>query len=209
MHDRNPDIILKQINVMTQVMAALPDIQGACRHIVDFIFEVLPAARAAILVNPRRTEREGQEFIAEVFRERGVAGPGSFTPRAEAIESACAQGKPYVSSHSPHIVCVPVIMPEGVRGIVYFESTGVDSEFIAEQTECIQVSATVVGSIVAKAEEIRDLEDRNLYLYEGLRNKYKMVGDAPAMRALYAGMRNAAAGDGPVLMLGEIGTEKS
>jgi transcriptional regulator with GAF, ATPase, and Fis domain len=175
---------------------------------MDFIFETLPASRVALLVNRRPTQREPQDFIAEVFGERGVAGPVRFTPRAEAIESVFGQGKLYVSPDSPRIVCAPVIMPDGVRGTVYFESTGADPDFRVEETQCIQLSATIVGSIIARAEEIRLLEKNRILLNEKLRRVYKMVGDGPAMRALQGGMRNAAAGDGPVLILGESGTGK-
>ena len=208
MYDSYPKLLMKGLENLTRVMEALPDMQQACRHMMDFIFEILPAARVAILVNPRPTEREGQDFIAEVFGERGVEGPVSFTPRAEAIESAYSQGKPYVSPDRPHIVCAPVIMPDGIRGTVYFESNGVDSEFIAEQAECTETIAAIVGSIIARAEEIRAGQEKTMFLYEQLRKKYKMVGDGPAMRALQAGMRRAAAGDGPVLVLGESGTGK-
>src|SRR5207253_925075 len=145
-----------------------PDIQQACRHVMDFVFETLPAARVAILVNRRPANRELQDFIAEVFGERDVAEPVRFTPRAEAIESAHFQGKLYVSLDSPHIVCAPVIMPDGVRGTVYFESTGADPGFIVVQTECIEQSATIVGSIIARAEELLDLEKKRIFRNEEL-----------------------------------------
>ncbi len=208
MHYRYHDLISKQLQAMKKVMEALPDIEQACRYVMDLVFEMLPAARVAIMVNDRRATREPLDFVAEVFGERRVAGPVRFTPKAEAIESVYSHGKLYVSPDSPHIVCAPVIVSDRVRGAVYFESTRAAPDFIVEQTKCIQASAIMVASIITRSEEISHFENERIFLYEKLRRTYKMVGDGPAMRALQRGMRNAATGDGPVLILGESGTGK-
>lgn len=201
---------LGNLSVMTSVLTALeavPDIELACRRVMDAILR-FPAARAAILVRPRPEEHDERNFIVEVFGERGATEAVRFTPRPEAVESACSEVRTYVSPDSPHVVCVPVITSDGVRGAVYFESNGVDSEFIADQTDCLESIAESVSGIIEKSEQISDLEEGRRWRYEELRTRHKMVGEGPAMRALQAGMRNAAAGDGPVLILGEDGTGK-
>jgi Nif-specific regulatory protein len=82
---------------------------------------------------------------------------------------------------------------------------------IAFTTDHLRLAAAAgvfAGATLAKLRRIAELRAENLRLREGISVRHEMVGDSPAMQAVYAFIAKVAPTEATVLLCGESGTGK-
>jgi transcriptional regulator with GAF, ATPase, and Fis domain len=182
------------------------------------IFDVIPAERGAILL----MEEDSHEIRTEVAWDR-VCGADHPVHVNQAIvlrvvEEGVSlwncgdegQGKNGAERkrREPAFLCVPMVSKGRTIGVVYVDSSRVETGFTRRDLELL---AAIAGLGVVGIENARQFE-RLSNEYQQLRAEvsltHDMVGRSARMREVYQFVERVAASDSTVLIYGESGTGK-
>src|ERR1017187_9871373 len=183
------------------------------RHLLEFVFEVIPASRGAILLYeddlsepsllspqseelaPHRPVVINRTLVRRVTEERC----GLIVENPEAEQSAGADpGK------SAALLLVPLLIRERVCGIVYLEGTA----FWEPHLQLLVAIAQIASMALENAFHLDWLETENERLESELHPDHHMIGDSPRLRELQRNILRAAQANSTVLIVGETGTGK-
>ncbi len=206
---------------ISQTINSVHHIEDLEKSILEAIFEVSPACRAAILrIDARHAEigevrgwdrqlgplesmqvsrsvvdpviKDGIAIVCNDFRETGELAS------ADSLFSAQVQS----------VLAVPIELYGRVCGVIYLEADNPKANFDAALLQLM----TAIGSIAAVAYETTRrtewLEGENLRLKEESRISHKMIGESRPMRGVYQFIEKVAEQDATVLIWGESGTGK-
>jgi transcriptional regulator with GAF, ATPase, and Fis domain len=183
------------------------------RHLLEFIFEAIPASRGAILLYdedfgessllslqgeesaPHRPVSINRTLVSRVTEERC----GLIVENPEAEQPAGA-GRP----KSAALLLAPLLIRDQVCGIVYLEGRA-----FREQHLQLLVAITQIASMALEnAFHLDWLETENERLESELHPDHHMVGHSPRLRELQRNILRAAQTSSTVLIIGETGTGK-
>src|SRR5436190_8103789 len=123
MDQRFAEVIFTALHETTMALQAFPDMEKAYGHILQIVFKAVPTARAAILVNDRHSKPAPTCFVSEVYRQRDVSSPVSFTPDCKALDAIYGGEEVYISPDRSHIIAAPMTVSGALRGVLYVEGT--------------------------------------------------------------------------------------
>jgi Nif-specific regulatory protein len=183
------------------------------RHLLEFIFEAIPASRGAILfyeedaIDPvlqpapnEASERHrplvvNRALVARVTEER--CGLIVKSPEAEERAGA-ALGK------SAALLLAPLLIRDQVCGVVYLEGT----VFLEPHLELLVALVQIASMALENAFHLEWLETENARLESELHPDHHMIGDSARLRELQRNIQRAAQTNSTVLIAGETGTGK-
>jgi transcriptional regulator with GAF, ATPase, and Fis domain len=188
-------------------------------QLLGFLFDVVPAERAAVLYFDKTGEVEStaawdrargpehvlsvsEALVRRVYAEKAGLVAGDVLGKPGLKEGAGEE------SRRRSVLCVPMMISGEALGAIYLE-TGVPEDLFNEAH--LQVM-TAVGSITALAlENLRHwerLKEENQALRAEVNLEYNMVGVSARMKEVFEFVRRVAATDATVLVEGESGTGK-
>jgi two-component system, NtrC family, response regulator HydG len=188
-------------------------------QLLGFLFDVVPAERAAVLYFDKNGEVEStaawdrvrgpehvvsvsEALVRRVYAEKVGLVAGDVLGNPGLKEGAGEE------SRQRSVLCVPMMISGEALGAIYLE-TGVPEDLFNEAH--LQVM-TAVGSITALAlENLRHwerLKEENQALRAEVNLEYNMVGASARMKEVFEMVRRVAATDATVLVEGESGTGK-
>jgi Nif-specific regulatory protein len=214
---RNLNALLK-ISRVVHAIRDLDDLQG---QLLDLIFEVVPAGRGAILLADgtagqfsamyARTRQPGHTQLVRVSRtiarrvmEEGVAILGrdiSSSGELRDVESLAA-------AEVRTLLCVPLTVFHRVIGCVYLDSSNPAGRFNEDHLQLVTAIAGISAVALDNARRLQWLEQENQRLTIEVNQERSLVGESPAMKAIYHLLARAAPADSTVLIEGESGTGK-
>jgi transcriptional regulator with GAF, ATPase, and Fis domain len=188
-------------------------------QLLGFLFDVLPAERAAVLYFDRTGEVEStaawdrvrgpeqpvpvsESLVRRVYAEKaGLVAGGALNESGSKLDAK--EQSPSLSA-----LCVPMMISSKVLGAIYLERDRPEGPFDEAHLQVM----TAVGSIAALAlENLRhweQLRDENQALRAEVNLEYNMVGSSPRMKEVFEFVRRVASTDATVLIEGESGTGK-
>ena len=214
---RNLNALLK----ISRVVHAIRDLEELQAQLLNLIFEVVPAARGAILLadgagqefnylcararDPRHPQlvRVSRTIAQQVMKDNvailGVDVPGSGQLRD--VESL-------VASEVRTLLCVPLTVFQRVIGCIYLDSSNAEDRFQEDHLQLLTAIAGVSAVALDNARRLQWLEQENQRLTTEVGQEQSLVGESPRIKEIFQFLARVAPTDSTVLIEGESGTGK-
>ncbi len=191
------------------------------RELMTCIFDVVPAARGAILLTG-----EGPDEFTSVFsweRNHGAVEPfpvsGTVVRKvlgekvgvlsADVMgDTALEEAKSLLLTETRSLLAVPLTVFDRVLGLIYLDTADPRARLDKDHLELMTAVAAVSSTALENARHVERLEDENRRLKAEINIQHNMVGESAPMRAVYRFVSRVAPTESTVLITGESGTGK-
>jgi transcriptional regulator with GAF, ATPase, and Fis domain len=206
---------------ISRVIHQIHDLDQLQADLLNFIFEVVPAERGAILLNGESPGQFGSVFARH--RHPGGTHPVSVsrTITRQVIEQDLAiLGTDIVGSGTLHgvesivqsnahsLLCVPLTIFRKVIGCIYLDSTNPSDRFDQDNLQLVAAIAGICAIALDNLRRMLWLEQENLRLNTEINLEHNLVGESRPMKDVYQFLSRVAPRDTTVLIEGESGTGK-
>src|SRR6476469_4377858 len=187
--------------------------QELVREVIDAIFEVIPAARGAIVLGQGAKDfssvygkhREHENYTVHisrtvvdlVMRER-VAVLTNDIKTSEALKSA----ESLVAAQITSLMCVPLIVVEKLLGAIYLDTSDPIVLFDEAHLQLLAGIAGMAAVSLENARQIEWLEDENSRLRSTLAIEHNMIGESAPAQEVYRFIQRVAPAKAAVLICG-------
>ncbi len=202
---------------------AIRDLQELQEHLLELVFEAVPAKHGAILLLGDESAVTNQ--FTSVFGLDRVYGPNqkitvsSTVVRrvlndnaalliTDAEQTDALQTDSLIAAHSRSLLCVPLVMHGKSLGVIYLDTDVPDVRFDEDHLQLITAVAAVAAVAIQNARHIASLEGENQRLIADANIQHNMIGESEPMHHVYQLISKVAATDSTVLISGESGTGK-
>jgi transcriptional regulator with GAF, ATPase, and Fis domain len=191
------------------------------RQLLESIFEIIPAERAALLLmsagaeepvsafaldklhGPGRPVRVSHTIARQVFRE-GAAVLGNYI--RESKEFVGVQS--LVSARTSSLLCVPLALVDRALGVIYLDTSNPLVQFDEQHLQLATAIAGIASAPIDNAQRFQWLESENQRLLVDLQLEHNMVGESAGMQTVLQRIAKVAPTEATVLLRGESGTGK-
>jgi Nif-specific regulatory protein len=206
--------VLMRVSTAVHSMKALYSAKEAVaretleQHILELIFESIPAERGAIVLRNESTELPHQ--IGGWSRTHGrILLPAD----QRIIHQVITEGVAILSNNvdDPEIRCiiaVPLSVNSRVLGMIYLDSTLPNARFDEERLQFLTALSEIAAVAVDNARYVELLIGENRRLREEISVQHSMVGESSSMQHVYQFISRVSKSDSSVLITGESGTGK-
>jgi transcriptional regulator with GAF, ATPase, and Fis domain len=206
---------------ISRVVHSIRDLEELQKQLLDLIFEVVPAARGAILLGDHgaeqfssqyaRTRQPGHSQLVQVSRtitrqvmEQGVALLGSDVSRSGELREV----ESVVASKVRSLLCVPLTVFHRVIGCIYLDTTNAANRFQEDHLQLLAAIAGISAVALDNARRLQWLEQENQRLLVEVSQERSLVGEGKRMKEIYQFLTRVAPTESTVLIEGESGTGK-
>jgi Nif-specific regulatory protein len=215
---------VRDLNALLRISNAVNSVHGLEaleKQILESIFEVAPADRAAILLcergveecssvfgldrrgGPNETVQVSRTIVARVLSE-GVAVLCNDLPATETFDDAESVAARQIRS----VLAVPLEVFNRVMGVIYLDASNPDARFDEDHLQLLTAIGSIAAAALDNARRMEGLEEENRRLQAEMSIEHNMVGESPRMRDVYQFINRVASRDSTVLVFGESGTGK-
>jgi Nif-specific regulatory protein len=203
---------------LMRVNSAINSVRGLValeRPLIELLAEIVPATRGALILTTEPDE------IPAVERER-AAGDARRLPVSRAVIERALRELVGVLAEAPDagaagggepsrfrsLLAAPLVAFEEVLGAIYLESDSPDQPFDEGHLSLLMSIAAVAGTALGYERHAQWLTSENRRLWNELAGDHNIVGESPAMRAVFQRLARVAPTESTVLITGESGTGK-
>ncbi len=215
---------VRDLNVLlnfSRTLSSVRDVATLQQKVLDAVFEVAPADRAAVLLveegseefssilgryrnaGPEQPIQASQTILSEVMREN-VAVLSNDVIEDETYRAADSLASPNVRS----VLAAPMEAQGKLVGVVYMDASSAGVHFDAGLLQLVLALGNIAGLAMENARHLEWLGGENRRLQQELSADHGMVGESPAMRAVLDFISRVAGRESTVLVWGESGTGK-
>jgi len=215
---------VRDLNALLRISKAVNSVRGLEaleKQLLESVFEVAPADRAAILLS----ERGGTEW-SSVFGWDRRAGPNQPVEVSRTIVSqVLSDGVAVLSNDLPaeesfsdtasiveqrihSVLAVPLEIFDRTVGVIYLDASNPEARFDEDHLQLLTAIGSIASAALDNAQRLESLEQENRRLQDEISVGHNMVGDSPRMRDVYQFIARVAPRDTTVLIYGESGTGK-
>ena len=216
--------VVRDLNVLldfSRSVSSVRDVASLQRKVLDAVFEVAPADRAAVLLLEEGSEefssilsryresgleqpiQASQTILSQVMREN-VAVLSNEVAEDEAYRAADSLASPSVRS----VLAAPMEAQGKLVGVIYLDASSAGVQFDAGLLQLVLALGNIAGLAMENARHLEWLGGENRRLQQELDADHGMIGASPPMRAVYEFIARVAGRDSTVLIWGESGTGK-
>src|ERR1700678_181059 len=215
---------VRDLNALLRISKAVNSVRGLEaleKRVLDSIFEVAPADRAAILLCEHGTDewtsvfgwdrRAGPNQAVQVSRtivsrvlSDGVAMLCNDLPATESFSDTASIIERRICS----VLAVPLEVFDRILGVIYLDSSNPDARFDEDHLQLLTAIGSIAAAALDTARRMESLEQENRRLQDEISLEHNMVGDSPRMRDVYQFIARVAPRDITVMIFGESGTGK-
>ncbi len=205
----------------TRIVRAVREPGQLQAKILELLFEVVPAERAAILLESDNGEQFGSLFarhrvpmgtqpisvsrsVVRQVMEQGIAVLGT----AVGEEVVSNREASLVSSTLQSLLCVPLNLFQRVTGCIYLARNDGDLRFDEHHLQLAAAIADACALALLNVRQSQRLHAENLQSKSGPRLEHDMVGESPRMLEIYHFLARVSPKESTVLIEGESGTGK-
>jgi len=190
---------LLRMNASINQLRSADEIQA---RILDFIFQVIPAQHAAILL----AGHDENHFISSTHRSTGSPN-GDTVAIDETVASKVLRGG--ISDYQEQAICCPMTTFGTKVGVIYAEMAKSGFEwFTGNHVELLESIASATAVALEHVRYVTWLEGENRRLNDFFYAEHGMIGDSERMKQVYRFIGRVGPGERPVLILGPSGTGK-
>jgi Nif-specific regulatory protein len=215
---------VRDLNALLRISKAVNSVRGLEpleKQVLESIFEVAPADRAAILLCEHGMEdwtsvfgwdrRAGLNQAVQVSRtivsqvlSDGVAVLCNDLPATESFSDTASILERRIHS----VLAVPLEVFDRIRGVIYLDASNPDAHFDENHLQLLTAIGSIAAAALDNARRMESLEQENRRLQDEISLEHNMVGDSPRMRDVYQFIARVAPRDITVMVFGESGTGK-
>jgi Nif-specific regulatory protein len=194
------------------------------KTLLELMFEVVPANRAAILLAESSEKQEEEEF-SSVFALDRIKGPdttievsrtvarqvlrdGTALLISDRYNKATPEQQVMLDSPTSSLLCVPLTITGRSSGVLYLDTNEPDVHFDSDHLQLVSAVAAIAAVAIENARHIEWLESENTRLIADAGIEHSMIGESVRMRRVYQFVAKVAPRDSTVLISGESGTGK-
>jgi transcriptional regulator with GAF, ATPase, and Fis domain len=213
---RNLNALLK----ISRVVHAIRDLEELQLQILELIFEIVPAERGAVLLDPK-----GEGFASVFARHRGTTPAHTVRVSRTIARQVLEEGLAILSSdlhglnqfagveslvvsNVRSLLCVPLSVFKKVIGCVYLDTTNAATRFDEDDLQLVAAIANICAVALDNARNLDWLEQENLRLTTEINLEHNMVGDGTKIKEIFHLLSRVAPTEATVLLRGESGTGK-
>jgi len=190
---------LLRMNASINELRSADEIQA---RILDFVFQVIPAQRVAILL----AGHDENHFISSTHRSTGSLSGDTFAMDETVASKVLRAG---ISDYQEQAICCPMTTFSTKVGVIYAEMVKSGFEwFTGKHVELLESIASAMAVALEHVRYVAWLEGENQRLNEFLYAEHGMIGDSERMNQVYRFISRVGPGERPVLILGPSGTGK-
>ncbi len=182
-------------------------------QLLGFVFDVIPAERGSVLF----FDAEGE--VSSTTAWDRVHGPEYAVPVSQAVlRKVIAERAGVVvnragsdlpaEAKAASLLCVPMVVGERVRGVIYLDSKTPTLHFDDHHLRVLKAIAHIAALAVENLEQWEKVRQENIALRAEIDLKHDMVGSGPRIQKVFEFIRRVAPADSTVLIQGESGTGK-
>jgi Nif-specific regulatory protein len=185
------------------------DVEALQRELLGLIFEVIPAAQGAIVLQPNADEepnppctwnRDGEAKQKMVIREEWAQR--AMWERCAVFTTASAAPAP-----AEHVLCVPLVAAENILGVIYLTSPATSLPFGEDHVYFLSSVSRIAAVSLENLLKLDSLRAENQQLRADV-GAATLIGESRAMSRVTEFIARVAKGDSTVLIRGESGTGK-
>ncbi len=195
---------------IAKTINSIQDLKTLQSHLLQLIFEVVPAECGAILIINHIDEDPVSisTWDRELGEGRHVKVQRELISRA-LWERSAVLGEPTDDSpQAENILCVPLVALQKTIGVIYLVSSRPSHRFEEDHVHFLSSVAGVAAVTLENVLALEGLRDENRRLRQELSPKDTIIGESKLMRQLLGLIEKIAQGDSTVLVRGESGTGK-
>jgi len=183
------------------------DVDTLQRELLALIFEVIPAAQGAIVLQPNTNEesnppctwcRDGDATQKMVIREEWTQ---------QAMWERCAVFTTASTASDEHVLCVPLVAVENILGVIYLTAPPTIEPFGEDHAYFLTSVSRIAAVSLENLLKLDSLRAENQRLREDVGADI-LIGESRAMSRVTEFIGRVAKGDSTVLIRGESGTGK-
>lgn len=223
-------LMARDLTALMKVSTTINAIRGMeelQKTLLELLFEVVPAERAAVLLADSRPEEATKDLqFTSVFgldRQRGkdesIKVSRTITnwvlrQGESLLISSKAEIKEFESANSlmtdrpGSILCVPLIMLDRTLGVIYLDTKDPETVFDKDHLQLVSAISAITAVAMENARHFEWLVDENKRLIADFDIEHNMVGESPRIREVLQFIAKVAPTDSSVLLSGESGTGK-
>jgi transcriptional regulator with GAF, ATPase, and Fis domain len=215
---------VRDLNVLlnfSRTLSSVHDVATLQQKVLDAVFEVAPADRAAVLLleegseefssilgryrtsGPEQPIQASQTILDQVIREN-VAVLSNDVIEDETYRAADSLVSPNVRS----VLAAPMEAQGKLVGVIYLDASSAGVHFDAGLLQLVLALGNIAGLAMANARYLEWLGGENRRLQQELSADHGMVGESQPMRAVLEFISRVAGRESTVLIWGESGTGK-
>ena len=208
------------LHVATRI-GSVPDVESLQWQLLGPIFDLVPADRGAILIfgstpeeissvaawdrvsGPARVVNVSRTVVRQVVEERAGllvndVGASVALKLSDSLFNAPMQS----------LLCVPLVLAGQTAGVIYLDSTRFLERFTEHHLKLMSAVAGIAALALENARRWQLLHNENRRLRTEAGIEHDMVGESPAMAAVFQKIARLAPSDASILICGESGTGK-
>ena len=195
---------------ITNVINSTRDVQALQRELLVLISEVIPAAEAAIVLQPNRNDEPRPPCT---WNRKGLA-QGEMIIREEPVQQAtwerCAvfSAASAEANSTEHVLCAPLVGVERILGVIYLSSPASSPAFTEEQAYFLSSISRIAAVTLENLSQLDSLRAENQRLRGEARADHSLIGESRPMARVNEFITRVAKGNTTVLIRGESGTGK-
>jgi Nif-specific regulatory protein len=216
--------LARHLNALLKISTAINSLRGLealQKHLLELVFEVVPAERGAILLvgdshdeftsifgvdkaaGENRPVQVSRTIIFKVLEEKTAMMSNDVT-----ANPALSSAESIIASQIRSILCVPLVSFERLLGVIYLDGSAVSARFDKDHLELMTAVAGIAAVALDNARHVEWLESENRRLQAAVEADSSMVGESKRMKQVYQFLAKVAPTDSTVLIRGESGTGK-
>ena len=216
--------MVRDLDVLLRISKAVNSVRGLTaleKQVLELIFEVAPADRAAILLCDQGIEEPTSIFGWDRHSGQNHAVQASRTIVAQVLAEdiallcndlpaagAFASAESVIVRHIRSVLAVPLEVFDRVIGVIYLDASNPEARFDEDHLQLLTAVGSIVAPALDSARRMEWLEEENRRLQSEMNVEHNMVGESPRMREVYQFISRVAPKDSTVLVFGESGTGK-
>ncbi|HEV7842456.1 MAG TPA: sigma 54-interacting transcriptional regulator, partial [Pyrinomonadaceae bacterium] len=216
--------LARHLNALLKISTAINSVRGLealQQHLLELVFEVVPAERGAILLvgdsaeefatifgvdkaaGENRPVQVSRTIIFKVMEEKSAIMSNDVT-----TSPGLSTSESIIASRIRSILCVPLISFEKLLGVIYLDGSDVAARFDKDHLELMTAVAGIAAVALDNAHHVEWLESENRRLQNAMEADHSMIGESKRMKQVYQFLAKVAPTDSTVMIRGESGTGK-
>jgi Nif-specific regulatory protein len=220
--------VKRELQALLQIGAALNQLRSIValqEQLLELMFEVFPAERAAILLADRHAGDLAGDLAATCGRHRQPEQSQPINVSRTVVERVMREGIALVSnevaaqrefSNAPSLLAsqvrsllaVPLLTAGRAWGMFYLDTSATDTEFDEDHLRLLTAISGIAAVAFENAQHIEWLESETQRLREEIKIEHGMLGESQVMRVIHQLIAKVAPSTSTVLIRGESGTGK-
>jgi Nif-specific regulatory protein len=202
---RDLTALFKIANIINSTL----DAQDLQLKLLALICEVVPAARAAIVLQPS----DGDASRPCVWNREGIAEKelvirGDLVQQAIWEHSAIAAAASDQAASPEHVLCVPLVAAAKILGVIYLSAPASTPAFGEAEMFFVTAVSRIAAVTLENLSKLDSLRAENQRLRAEAGDESTVIGDSRPMRRVGEFIGRVAQGESTVLIRGESGTGK-